>query len=443
MVNELNVGDRRYGNIIDGDPDTPLLTATLMRTERGVSFSMTFNHEETPQYRRWFTSDGLFFSEDAEDTKPVGPPSELMFSDSHGDIALLGCRAANWHSNFHTGYGTIHASAAVVGAQSTAYAKITGLRSEISGLRSWIGTTSVRDAFEYNEETNKAKQTVVLEAADSISIPESGLLLKPDYFFSKKNDTVNIRDVLYLINRTEQEEPWHVHQGAQLAVRDLLAISRWRAETAIPAFVCRPDDLLHDRHGEPTDRPRWHKAIYSGAPAPMEETTKIEHLIGWDELGQEGMVKWIKLREEFSRAIDPAVSSIYLKQSIVEVQLTQIAIGLEALGYLIAMRDDGKTESQANSLNFRDRLLRIAKDVPDVLPFVNEVWAQKMATAYNSLKHVNRPTQGIPMVANCWREGTLLFRAWIAAELGLDHEKIKSRLARDRHSHLLVEASRV
>jgi hypothetical protein len=443
MVNELNVGDRRYGSIIDGDPDTAPLSATLVRTEGGVSFSMTFNHEETPEYRRWFTADGFFAADGAEDTKPVGPPSELMFDDSHGQIALLGCRAVNWHTNFHTGYGTIQASAAVVGASSTAYAKITGLRSEVSGLRSWVGATSIKNKPERNPETKRLKQTFVLEAPDPINIPDSGLSFSPDFVSSQKTDTVSIRDVVQLIHRTEQEEPWHVHQGAQLAVRDLLAISRWRAETVTPAFVCRPDDLLPDANDQPTERPWWRKAIYSDTPSPMEETTKIEHLIWWDELKPEGMVKWIKLREDFARAIDPAVSSIYLKNSIIEVQLTQIAIGLEALGHLIAMRDDGSTEAQANALNFKERLIRIAQDVPDVLPFVNDTWAQTMATAYNSLKHVNRPTQQLPMVANSWREGTLLFRAWIAAELGLDHEEIKSRLARDRHSRPLVEASRV
>jgi hypothetical protein len=310
MVNELNVGDRRYGNIIDGDPDTPSLTATLMRTEQGVSFSMTFNHEETPEYRRWFTDGGLMFPISPEETKPVGPPAELMFVDSHGQIALLGCRAVNWHSNFHTGYGTIEASAAVIGAPSIAYAKITGLRSEVSGLRSWIGATSVRDSLERDLDTNKTKQTVVLESPDSINIPDSGLTFKPDYFFSRKTNTVNIRDMVYLINRTEQDEPWHVHQGAQLAVRDLLAISRWRAETVIPAYASRSDDLLHDRKGQPTQNPWWRKAIFSGTPSPMEETTRIEHLIWWDELKPEGMAKWIKLREDLHvRLIRPYQAS--------------------------------------------------------------------------------------------------------------------------------------
>lgn len=443
MVNELNVGDRRYGNIIDGDPDTPPLSATLVRTEKGVSFSMTFNHEETPEYRRWFTTEGFFATDGAEDTKPAGPPSELMFEDSHGQIALLGCRAVNWHSNYQTGYGTIQANAAVVGASSVAYAKITGLRSEVSGLRSWVGATSIKNRAERNPETKRLKQTFVLEAPDPTNIPDSGLSFSPDFVSSQNNDTVSIRDVLQLVHRSEQEEPWYVHQGAQLAVRDLLAISRWRAETIIPVFVCRPDDLLPDGDNQSAGRPWWRKAIYSDAPIPMEETTRIEHLIWWDELKPEGMVKWIKLREDFARAIDPSVSSIYLKNSIIEVQLTQVAIGLEALGYLIAMRDDGSTEAQANNLNFKQRLIRIAQDIPGVLPFVNDTWAQRMATAYNSLKHVNRPTQQLPIVANSWREGTLLFRAWIASELGLEHDVIKSRLARDRHSRAMIEVSRV
>ena len=244
-------------------------------------------------------------------------------------------------------------------SSSRAYAKITGLRSEVSGLRSWLGVTSIETKCERNPETKRPKQTFVLDAPEPIIIPDSGLSFSPDFFSSQKNDTVSIRDVVQLVHRSEQEEPWYVHQGAQLAVRDLLAISRWRAETVIPAFVCRPDDLLSDADDRPAGSLWWRKAIYSDAPLPMEETTRIEHLIWWNELKPEGMVKWIKLREDFARAIDPAVSSIFLKNSIIEVQLTQVFIGLEALGYLIAMRDDGSTEAQANSLNFKQRLTRI------------------------------------------------------------------------------------
>lgn len=443
MVNELNVGDRRYGNIIDGDPDTPLLSATLVRTEMGVSFSMTFNHEETPEYRRWFTADELLTADGLAESKPVGPPSELMFEDSHGRIALLGCRAANWHTNFHTGYGTIEAKAAVVGAPSVAYARITGLQSEISGLRSWVGITSTKSKAETAPGTNKLRQTFILEAPDPIRIPASGLSLAPNYAYSQKQGAVSVQDTMLLVHRTDHDEPWHVHREAQEAVRDLLAISRWRAETVTPAFACCPDDLQTDATDQLTTRPRWRQVVYADARLPMEESTRIEHLIWWNELGPEGLAQWIKLREDFGRAVDPAVSSIYLKNSIIEVQLTQIAIGLEALGFLIAMRDDGFTEAQANDLSFKQRLIRIAQDVPGVLPFANDAWAQTMASAYNSLKHVNRPTQRLPIVASSWRQGTLLFRAWIAAELGLDHGLITSRLARDRHAHPLVEASRI
>ena len=202
-------------------------------------------------------------------------------------------------------------------------------------------------------------------------------------------------------------------------MRDLLAISRWRAETVTPTFACCPDDLQTDATDQPSTRPRWRKVIYADTRSPMEESTRIEHLIWWNELGPDGLVKWIKLRENFARAVDPAVSSIYLKNSIIEVQLTQIAIGLEALGFLIAMRDDGSTETQANALSFKQRLIRIAQDVPGVLPFASDTWAQTMSTAYNSLKHVNRPTQQLPIVANSWREGTLLFGHGLQLSWGL------------------------
>ncbi|BCW60315.1 hypothetical protein StoSoilB20_36620 [Arthrobacter sp. StoSoilB20] len=195
--------------------------------------------------------------------------------------------------------------------------------------------------------------------------------------------------------------------------------------------VARTEDSIEGRTPESERQQWWRKAIDSRAPARKEESRRFEHLILWDELGAEGLARWIKLRDEFARAVDPAVSSLYLDGVTIGVELTQVAIGLEALGFLLFIRKDGLPESQAKYVSYQQRLDRIVKEVPGLLPFVDAGWSKRMADTYNALKHANRQLPQTVDIANCWREGVLLFRVWIAVELGADPEKLRERIARD------------
>jgi hypothetical protein len=93
------------------------------------------------------------------------------------------------------------------------------------------------------------------------------------------------------------------------------------------------------------------------------------------------------------------------------------------------MRRDGVPEEKAKKLWFSRRLDRIVQDVDGILPFVDDDWSQRMADTYNAVKHANRALPGAVDVANSWRECSLLFRAWIATELGVDQTELRKRIS--------------
>ncbi|SDP80256.1 hypothetical protein SAMN04487914_14225 [Arthrobacter sp. ok909] len=446
MTNELKIGDRRHGSLFDEDPNTPDISATIERSEKGIYVSMRWDSEKNPQYGRWFTNDAFYPDQDSNRALPDPEcPSELIFRDSHGPITLVGCRSDGYDTNLFIGTGRINVGAAILGASSLSYAKINGLQCEVSGLRSWLGTTSIHQTRTFVEETGRQQIDINLLSPGPINIPDSGLTLRPTYTKSRTLHSLEIRDSVRLEHRTEYESSWRTHFGALRALRDLLAVSRWRSESLIAERVMRSDYPLQGPTGNAGTREQWLEVIDDTSSLPVEETPRTAHLIEYAELGPEGISRWIQLREDFSRAFDPAISSLYLENLSTEVRLTQVAIGLEALGYLIAVRDDGTSESTANRMNFKTRLNRIVQDLDGVLPFVkaNADWSQNIADAYNALKHVNRAAPQPVDVANGWRECVLLLRAWIASELGVEHAILTQRVLEDAYIRPFVAIERI
>ncbi|WP_139186688.1 HEPN domain-containing protein [Arthrobacter crystallopoietes] len=443
MPNQLTVGKPRYGSLSTGNTDTSEVSATLERTSEGIFVSITFSHDESPEYAQWFTPNYFDIAAvTAEKTQPRPPvPSTLFFYDSHGPVALVGCRNAGYHTNHRIGSGRVYVGAAVLAAPSTAHAKVMGMRSTVSGLRAWLGTSAISHTTNFDKQTGRFKsaeiQVVIPEVID---IPDSKLVLRPAINRTPRDGALMIEDIVWVEHKTEEESSWRLHQLAMRAVRDLLAVSRWRDESLIPVSVARTEDSIKGDTPESERQQWWRDVADSSAPEPKEETRRLEHLILWEDLGPEGLANWIKLRDDFARAVDPAVSSIYLEGVTVEVQLTQIAISLEALGYLLFMRKDGASETKAGGISFQRRLNRIVQEVPGLLPFVDATWSQRMADTYNSVKHANRDLPQTVDVANSWREGALLFRTWIANELGVERDKLRERIARDSQIHSFIVA---
>lgn len=151
---------------------------------------------------------------------------------------------------------------------------------------------------------------------------------------------------------------------------------------------------------------------------------------------------WLALRDGFSRALDPVISSMDLRSATPNTLLAHTGPGLEALGYLLMLRD-GMEERTAGKANLRSRLGRILHDLGDCLPFDGPTWVEATVAAYNGLKHANRAAPDEVDVMNAWAESVMVVRAWVAAELGIAVEEVKERLSADRQARGYVAVEQV
>jgi len=380
-------------------------------------------------YAAWFIDEQMR-GPNAIPKRPV--PNRLLFQDSHGSVMLVGCWGRLHHVNLMgPGSGLIQATYAVLGVENDLdYRYLNGIQSEISGLRNWLGVSSVTESVEWSPPRIA---TVTATSAAAIAVGEGeALRLLPTWKLDHDEDAIIIRDRVLCDSRSEVALDWAEMQKQHFALRDLLVISQWRAEVSSITHVSRNDDTYTSQAGEIS--PLWREII----PArPFDEISPIRlrrHLIQYSEIGVAGVSKWLALRDSFARALDPIISTRYLKNATPLTLLAQSGPGIEALGYLI-LRRDGIKKDAAAAQSLRARLDRILLDVGDVLPFDGEVWASKTVATYNSLKHANRkPPIEIDMI-NRWRETCLVLRAWVALELGTPRVDLTARIKEDAQSH--------
>ena len=140
------------------------------------------------------------------------------------------------------------------------------------------------------------------------------------------------------------------------------------------------------------------------------------------------------MRDQFARALDPIISARRLQSVLPVTMMAQTGPGIEALGYLLMLRD-GASENQAARANLESRFRRVLADVSDVIPFDGESWVVGTVAAYNGLKHANRAEPEEIDLMNRWRETMLALRAWVALEIGTPADGLKQRILGDPQAH--------
>lgn len=240
-------------------------------------------------------------------------------------------------------------------------------------------------------------------------------------------------DIVRCVTRSEEPKPWFDHLDAHNAVRDLLTLSRWHDESCVEVFALRDDDPLIAMDGE-NHGDQWREIVIAHRESRTVPTDRVSHLIEYAEIGASGLLRWLKLRDEFKRALDPVITSKRLGRTTANTLLAHTGPGLEALGYLLLLRD-GCSKKQAKEASLKARFERILTDLGDSLPFDGSSWIESTTTNYNGLKHANRKEPDSTDVLNSWRECAIVTRAWVAVELGVSLAKVKERLSRDPHSY--------
>jgi hypothetical protein len=190
----------RIGFLIDGDPDTDLMTAVYEFDKVSVRLRVPFRAHEDKRERWWGLS--IQYMDDLDRKKyAYSPPDELIYYDSQGPVGLIGCRSGGATTSLTTpaGIGTIRARYAVEGASDAAhYLKINGLRSEIDGLSHWLGAAAHSTQMKFPRDGQPLEITTTMTPVDDIPLAR-GLNLKAIVLGApeslSQSDAVRDRDV--------------------------------------------------------------------------------------------------------------------------------------------------------------------------------------------------------------------------------------------------------
>ncbi|MGO4586813.1 HEPN domain-containing protein [Arthrobacter sp. 2RAF6] len=424
MDNDLPKGTRRVGNLVDFNADTPPVSVTLERDEEGISVTVPWGGSDD-YYSSWFMGEHTRRPE-----LGVWPPmpKKLLFWDSHGSVLLVDCWARGYHTNFSTGSGRVWARYAVVGVNDNIdYSVVNGVRSEVTGLREWLGVESVEEDFDFESRV----LTIKASSGEPIEIT-SLLRFRPSWDVTHDgHESTTIKNVVFCESRSSDPSSWKDLMETHRGMRDLLVVSRWVAVTCTILQAQHDADPLKTldgaEHGE-----QWRTVIEPHSdPSSSRPTGWRPHLVEYADLGPNGIALWLSLRDRFQRALDPIISDRFINEVSPVTHMAQVGPGLEALGFLIMQTKDGMSASEANRKPLRARLDRILREIDDVVPFDGSDWAAGMTEAYNGIKHANRDLPTELELLNRWRESVLAVRAWVALELGVKAEVIRSRLERD------------
>lgn len=433
--NSLLHGQPRIGNLFDGNDKTPQPRAMLQRTETGVLLTIPWDRGETSVYQRWFMLNAQWGDDKDKTRYSYEIPALLVFHDAYGTVHLIGCRWAGMQGGIFgdVGQGNVRADTVVLdGAAQVDPSTIHGLRSEVSGLADWIGAQSIHRERAERGEKGLSSITYTVRSPDPIQVPRRpALTLAPSWKTEPADGTTTLHEQLYVISRFEDPAEWEDHFYLHTAVRDLLSMSCWTPQV-FTALQCLHDESPIRTLDGTARGDKWLDVITTRVdvePLPRKRR-RLNYLIEYEDLGPDGLAAWLDLRKGFARAISPIEASVYLSGVTVEVSLMQVGAGLEALAYLLAIRE-GATPRAAAKQQLQPRLERIADLVEQVAPFNVTDWAKSTAAAYNAVKHANRTLPDPVDLANCWRESVLVFRLWLALELGVEPESLKARVESD------------
>lgn len=433
----LPVGSSRLGFIYDGRHDSPDVACLLENDGKSIRLTVPWSGNYAREYRAWFSDGDILF--DHAPHEPV--PERLFFRDRLGRVALIGCRSVGFNDVIPRGDGAgrIHADYAVMGAdQADRYSRICGLRSEVQGLGEWMG---IRSVHRRHIVKGRVRVEVVAEPPPPQRL-NSRLNATAQASFRiirSVPDETTVRESTSIQTQVTSPREWNDHLAFHMAIRDLISISAWRAATFESHAVLHVQDPLRVLSGQ-TVGEKWNPVATHVTGIPAEKSAqKLNFLFKFDDLKTAGISRWLRVRENFSRGVEPIVASLNFPAGSIETSAVELCIGLEALGFQLA-REQGLSKTKSDALTFAERVERVGSSVPYPLPFQIADLAKRSADVYNGLKHANRKRPDFVDTLNVWRELVVLFRFWVAARLQVPARTVKSNFELDRMQHAYVEA---
>jgi len=424
-------GPVRIGFLVDGDPETELMTALYEYDEVGVRLRVPYLMNEDIRGRWW--SHGTMFVDDPDRTKySYSPPPELDYFDNKGPVGLIGCRSGVSTTTYggsapDAGVGVIHANFAIEGARAaTHYLKLNGLRSEIDGLAQWLGYSALKSVVKLpkdgagHEISTSASQVedMILGQALNLKAVAHAITSGP------QSPEVTYRSRVFLQTFTKENKDWGDHLTPHFGVRNLLRVAAWRPINFLSHQAASRMETIPIK-GE--DHQTWGE-VRTVATSISEPTWKINDrfLFTFGDVGRTGLGRWLKLAKSYSRGIDPLIRLLDLEGATIDAHVMQLGIAMEAIGYQ-ALIDSGKSPSAANGTSVEKRAEFLLKEISGAITFSETTFAKDFADSYNSVKHANRAMVAPAKKLEHYRNGVELLRAWVALRLGINTKTLRER----------------
>lgn len=380
---------------------------------------------------------------------PREVPERLVFVDSRGVVGLDGCRVrrATRRGN-QPSRVEVHADHSIQLKRASAdFTMVNSVRSEIAGLATWVTHQSSVEKTIYSNDDDlitsvefKAKAVTPKEVGTA-----HGLRFVP--FFdatSERNSSGGRHEIIekMFVETQVDGDPLSLdtHLRTHRNVQELMVVASgepcgqrlsWVASSANPSERVIPRTGSGDL---------WRGVISTwcgrgDADAPMELPRK-HTLFDYPDIGSAGVKRWVEEADDWARVVGPLVLWHFDRGSSVEVELLQIGVALEALGYKIAVRQGliqpGGKQSFPQYLKRIGETLRCdvgpvikgspANGVPTHVDF--EAWSDDFNLLYKQAKHADHPLpEGLRGVIAA-RSGALLLRMWLAVEFGVDPDTV-------------------
>jgi hypothetical protein len=274
-----------------------------------------------------------------------------------------------------------------------------------------------------------------LKSPDPIKISRQlNLKIRPAYRYGpgEHPDETTITERMLVETRVSKPRSWDDHLSPHEAIRDLVRIAAWQDFTFQAHEATRDDDPIRTLDGKGHGS-RWYRVETSltGIAPPTVTRGGPSFLFTFNDIGREGVNRWLRLSEQMSRGISQIVRLLELREATAVTHVAQLGIGLEAIGFALA-REAGLNRKKAGDERFDERIERLANDCPSPFPIDREAWLKSMPRIYNGVKHANRTMPGQAELANGYWQSLLIFRWWLAGRLGARRKALRERVKEDR-----------
>lgn len=422
----------RLGFIYVPGSEQPAGIGQLVLTDNAITLEVPL-HDLVGECQKWFRDRRI--------------PRSILFVDGSNRIALSDCRFRQHVDQSH-GKGRIVASSAVVAPRTASdFSTVNGVRSEVMGLAAWTGLPAVTAAKRGFDEKGLIKSASFSAESSPKVVIDAGIQLSLFPHFRTNsllsNGVHTITEKVFIQTYTAELSDWNHHLRAHQLVQDLMTVVYWSPCALAVEAVSRDDaPILDPIEKYPlgqqwnTSRTVWRGRGNARTPKAIPERHKV--LFTFDDIGAKGVKRWIEEGDRWKEIVGPLISSRYQPDATIEVVVFQIAIAMESLGHLIAVRN-GEIES-TGSLQFPQYMQRIQDDLDcstdqvlagdedyDVPAFASfKAWARAFNEVYKGVKHADNEKQELGRSWVLVESAMLWLRLWIAREFGVSREVLEA-----------------